>query len=466
MKTLTPKKVLLSLLFIAIGIGIALIPPPELLTVASMRFLGIFATTILMLIFQLYPAPLVTLLACVAFAAFGVSKFPEAFTAWSGETMWTVILMMIFATGIAKTGLIDRIAFNIIKFFPASYTGMVLAIMATSTVLAPLVPNSYSKCAVLGPFAAAVAKANNIEKGSKPAAGLFCAFYVPAANHSIAFLTGSAMTFVLIGMMGEGYAFSWIGWFVAASVWFVVNVALTFLFIQLYYKPKKNLPISKDLIHQRIKELGPMSKKEIGAAVIMLVSILLWVLGSTIGLKAYAVAALAFAAMFLMDIFTMKDFQNAVPWGGLITLVASLLSISALVSTVGVGAWLAKVAAPLITQVIPNVYIFLIVLCVATYLLRYLECTGLATLAIIAAIFLPIGQTLGIHPFITLFADYMALLVWNLSFHNPYYLQAEAVVDGLITHKNVVSMSYAYMLINLLGLLASVPLWRALGMLG
>ena len=90
--------------------------------------------------------------------------------------MWTVILMMIFATGIAKTGLIDRIAFNTLKFFPATYTGMVVAIMATSTILSPIVPNSYSKCAVLGPFAASVAKANNIEKGSKAAAGLFCAF--------------------------------------------------------------------------------------------------------------------------------------------------------------------------------------------------------------------------------------------------------------------------------------------------
>lgn len=286
----------------------------------------------------------------------------------------------------------------------------------------------------------------------------------------MAFLTGSAMTFVLLGMMGD-YAFpwkmtfSWIGWLVAASVWLVVNLVLTFLFILLYYRPKQKLNISKDLIHQRIKELGPMSKKEKAAAIIMAASILLWVLGSTIGLHAFAVAALAFAAMFLMGIFTMKDFQTEVPWGGLITLVASLLSISALLNTVGVGKWLAEVAAPIITTVIPNVYVFLVVLCVTTYLLRYLECTGLATLAIIAAIFLPIGQTLGIHPFITLFADYMALLVWNLSFHNPYYLQAEAVVDGLITHKNVVSMSYAYMLINLLGLLASVPLWQMLEMI-
>ena len=464
MKTTNTKKYVLSIICILIGVGIALIKPPGSLTVESMRYLGIFMTAILMLILQLYPAPLVALFACVAFVSFHVCTFPEAFSAWSGDTMWTVILMMIFATGISKTGLIDRIAFNIIKFFPSSYTGMVVAIMATSTILSPVVPNSYSKCAVLGPFASAVAKANNIEKESKAAAGLFCAFYVPAAVHTMAFLTGSAMTFVLIGMMGKGYSFSWGQWFLCSSIWFIVNLILTFVFILVYCKPKEKLNISKELIHQRIAELKPFGSDEKAASIILAVSILLWITGSYIGIKPYTVAALAFAAMFLKGIFTMKDFQDMVPWGGLITLVASLLSISAVLNVVGINEWLASVAAPVIIRFIPNIYVFIIVLCITAYLLRYLECTGLASLAIIAAIFLPIGASLGIHPFITLFADDLAILVWNLSFHNPYYLQAEAVVDGLIVHKNVVSMSYAYMVIHIVGLLASVPLWKYLGM--
>ncbi len=464
MKSANTKKYVLSIICILIGVVIGLASPPAMLTAESMRYLGIFMTAVLLLIFQLYPAPLVGLFACVAFVAFQVCTFPQAFSAWSGDTMWTVILMMVFASGIAKTGLIDRIAYNIIKFFPPTYTGMVVAIMSTSTILSPIVPNSYSKCAVLGPFAAAVAKANNIKKGSKAAAGLFCAFFVPAAVHTMAFLTGSAMTFVLIGMMGDGYSFSWTEWFVCSSVWFLVNLVLTFVFILVYYRPKEKLNISKELINQKIAELKPMSSDEKAASIILGVSIVLWITGSYTGLKPYTVAAMAFCAMFLKGIFTMQDFQNMVPWGGLITLVCSLLSISALLGVVGVNQWLASVAAPMIIRFIPNVYVFLIVECVCTYLLRYLECTGLASLAIIAAIFLPIGAPLGIHPFITLFADDLAVLVWNLSFHNPYYLQAEAVVDGMITHKNVVSMSYAYMVIHILGLLASVPFWRFLGM--
>ena len=104
-------------------------------------------------------------------------------------------------------------------------------------------------------------------------------------------------------------------------MWFAVNLVLTFLFILVYYRPKEKLNISKDLINRKIAELKPMNSDEKAASVILILSILLWITGSYTGLKPYTVAALAFCAMFLKGIFTMKDFQDMVPWGGLITLV-------------------------------------------------------------------------------------------------------------------------------------------------
>ena len=186
-----------------------------------------------------------------------------------------------------------------------------------------------------------------MKKGSKAAAGLFCAFFVPAAVHTMAFLTGSAMTFVLIGMMGEAYSFSWVEWFVCSSVWFIVNLALTFAFILFYYKPKEKLNIFKELINQKIAELKPMSSDEKVAATILAVSIVPWITGSYTGLKPSTVATIAFGAMFLKGIFTMQDFQNMVPWGrthhpG----VLAALHLPRCWTWWGVNQWLASVALP------------------------------------------------------------------------------------------------------------------------
>ena len=408
MKSVNTRKYCLSILCILIGLVIGLIRPPGELTVESMRYLGIFMTAVLLLILQLYPAPLVALFACIAFVAFHVCTFPEAFSAWSGDTMWTVILMMIFATGIAKTGLIDRIAYNIIKFFPATYTGMVVAIMATSTILSPIVPNSYSKCAVLGPFAASVAKANNIKKGSRAAAGLFC--ILCSGRHPYHGLSDRQRHDLCADWYDDGMSADRM--VICCSPWFIKPGMTSSFYIQVYYKPKEKLNISKELIHQKIAELKPMSSDE-KAGCLHLAAHPHPALITILHRLKVTLQALP-SGMFLKGIFTMKDFQDMVPWGGLITLVASLLSLSALLNVVGVNNWLASVAARIIIRFIPNVYVFIILLCISTYLLRYLECTGLATLAIIAAIFLPIGAPLGIHPFITLFADYLAMLWYGI----------------------------------------------------
>ena len=85
MKSANIKKYVLSILCILIGLAIGLSRPPGELTVESMRYLGIFMTAVLLLILQLYPAPLVALFACIAFVTFHVCTFPEAFSAWSGD---------------------------------------------------------------------------------------------------------------------------------------------------------------------------------------------------------------------------------------------------------------------------------------------------------------------------------------------------------------------------------------------
>ena len=66
MKSANIKKYVLSILCILIGLAIGLSRPPGELTVESMRYLGIFMTAVLLLILQLYPAPLVALFACIA----------------------------------------------------------------------------------------------------------------------------------------------------------------------------------------------------------------------------------------------------------------------------------------------------------------------------------------------------------------------------------------------------------------
>ena len=78
-----------------------------------------------------------------------ITTFAGAFSAWSGSTLWLVIMVFALSVGIANSGLLTRIALKMLSLFPATYKGAVTALMATSVVLGPLVPSLSAKTAAM-----------------------------------------------------------------------------------------------------------------------------------------------------------------------------------------------------------------------------------------------------------------------------------------------------------------------------
>ena len=81
-----------------------------------------------------------------------VFTMPGLFGAFSGSTVWLVIMVFALSAGIGKSGLLNRIAIAILSVFPPSYTGAVVAMMCTGTVLSPLIPSVNAKVNILIPL--------------------------------------------------------------------------------------------------------------------------------------------------------------------------------------------------------------------------------------------------------------------------------------------------------------------------
>ena len=182
-----------------------------------------------------------------------VFTMPGLFGAFSGSTVWLVIMVFALSTGIGKSGLLNRIAIAILSVFPPTYTGAVVAMMCTGTVLSPLIPSVNAKVNILIPFATFTTEEMGIKPRSKGALGLFTACYLPAYLGGNAFLTGSVYVSVICGFITsyaaalgvEGASFNFVSWLVAASVWFVVLLAGTFLFCAVLCRPAEKVEFSK-----------------------------------------------------------------------------------------------------------------------------------------------------------------------------------------------------------------------------
>ena len=237
----TVIKLIKIIIPILIALGISFITPPGELTVASMRFAGIFVCLIIWMVLNIWPDFVITLVGLCAFVIFGVCTFGDAFSPFAGSSVWLVIGAFGLSAGVAKSGLLKRLSYMILRLFPESFQGQVIALFATGLVISPLIPSLNAKAAILAPFSAQVSEALKYEKSSKGARGLFAVVAIVTTVVGMAFFSGAVPVATLIGMMPEDQApaMTWMKWFSGTWLWMIVVIVLTYLAVILLYKPKE-----------------------------------------------------------------------------------------------------------------------------------------------------------------------------------------------------------------------------------
>lgn len=402
-----------------------------------------------------------------------VFTMPGLFGAFSGSTVWLVIMVFALSTGIGKSGLLNRIAIAILSVFPPTYTGAVVAMMCTGTVLSPLIPSVNAKVNILIPFATFTTEEMGIKPRSKGALGLFTACYLPAYLGGNAFLTGSVYVSVICGFITsyaaalgvEGASFNFVSWLVAASVWFVVLLAGTFLFCAVLCRPAEKVEFSKTFFKDRLKEMGAMRRDEKIAAAVLVIALLLWSTSSFHGMDTAMIGWAAICVMCATGLLAPSDFNTKIPWS-LVVFIGSLLGMANYMSTLGWSDAIAGVLGPILAPLVASPWIFVPFICIFTYLLRFLIIEQNTALVVVMAIFGGLMHAAGMNLYVIIFTEFMSSMCWTVPYMNPFAMATLGVAGGkYVTFPEMRRASILYMAINLVGCTASIPLWYALGFL-
>ena len=455
------------------------------LSPASMVYAGVFLSVILLLLTNaladwvvVMGASALLILSDAVFRKAGVYADPVfttggLFGAFSGSTVWLIIMVFALSAGISKSGLLNRIAVLILSKFPPTYNGSVLAMMLTGTVLSPLIPSVNAKVNILIPFATSTTEAMKIEPRSKGALGLFSACYMPAYLGGNAFITGSVYASVICGFVtsyaeslgAEGATFNFGSWFIAASIWFVVLLVGTYIFSAIICRPSQKIEFSKTFFKDKLTEMGPMKRDEKIAMWILIIALALWSTSSIHGMDTGMIGWAAICVMCATGLLEPADINKKVPWS-LIIFIGSLLGMANYMSSLGWSDTIAAVLGPVLSPLVANKFIFVAFLCIFTYALRFLIIEQNTALVVVMAIFGGLMKAAGINIYVIIFVEFMSSMCWTVPYMNPFAMATLGVAGGkYVTFKEMQKASFAYMFINLIGCLLSVPLWYGLGFL-
>lgn len=435
------------------------------LTREGMKYMGVLLCMIYFLLVNLCEEYIIVMFALAVCVFMNIDRFTEIFSAFSNTTVWLLIGVLPLSAIISKSGLMKRIALHVLKLFPNTYFGQMLALTVAGIVLSPLIPSITAKASILAPFAVNVAEEMQFEKKSKGLMGLFMAVYLMGAVSGHVFYSGSMNVFIMLGLLPESMqnTFTWGSWLQASCIWGLAIYIIGFAVMFWLYRPKGAQNMPENYISDKIREMGPMTVIEKKVLVVLVITLLGWITKSVHGISEAAIALMAVFVLALMGTVKKQDFRGGVAWD-MIIFIGGLMCMATLMTNLGVDTWIANLLSPFIKPMLVNEYVFIIVLSLIVAVSRYFIVSAISAVSLFYIVFAGPAQSIGISPWVTGFVIVTIGQLWSTQYNSTTYLTSVAVLgDDVLDFKQAVKMSHAYVVISIIGFVLSVPLWKYLG---
>ena len=297
-------------------------------------------------VFEVVPIGITAIVIGVTQALFMIRKPDVAFSDFMTPSVWFIFGSIIIGMTFSKTGLTKRMAYKMLAIVGEKTSMIYLGCFVMTAAMTLVMAHTAVAAAVFPLLMAIYSLYDDSEKPTRFGKGLFIGMAFTAGAGSIITLLGAARGAVAVGfykdIIGKEITF-----FGLTKYMFPVGIVMTFaiwgLMLVLFRPEKKTIPGLRERANQLYAKLGPVTKNEILAVVIVLAAVVFLSLSSFIpALKEYNKAAVILVTtilFFFFKILSIKDLED-VPWN-IILLFGGAMSIGFCLWQTGAAKWIA-----------------------------------------------------------------------------------------------------------------------------
>lgn len=456
---------------LAIGIGLALVPPPPGLGQHAWYYFALFSGVVAALVTEPIPNAATGLVGLSLAAAlsrwtlyapadlakpgFNVvsASINWALSGFASTTVWLVGGAFMFALGYRKTGLGRRIALLLVRTLGKRTLTLGYATTFAEAVLAPFTPSNTARGAgIIYPVVASLPGLYD-SRPHDPSArriGGYIMWTTFAADciTSTLFMTACAPNFLARDFIGKiAHVTITYGDWMRMSLPFALPLllALPVLAYWLFPPEIKRSPEASDWARSELTAMGRLRWREVVLAVLVIGAILAWVFGGSVIDPTLA----AFAAVSLMLVFgvvTWDDMaKNDSAWTTIV-LLATLVTLADGLSRCGFVKWFADFTAGHVGSLSPQLVLMALV---AVYFLSHYmfasltaHTTAMMPMMLAAGLSIPsldpktlalgLAMVTGIMGVLTPYATGAALPYYNSGYITPAQFWRLGAIFGLI----------------------------------
>ncbi len=297
-------------------------------------------------VFEVVPIGITSLAIGVLQALFMIRPAKEAFKDFMDPSVMFIFASIMIGLVFTKTGLTKRLAYKMLMVVGEKTSMIMLGAFVVTAALTHIMAHTAVAATIYPLLASIYALYGEGEQKTKFGKSLFIGMAYVAGAGSIVTLLGAARGAVALGffkdIMNQEISFFQLSYYM-----FPIGWLMTFLlwgFFMLVLKPeKKSIPGLREKARQLNADLGPISRREITAALIVFGCILVMSLRSFIPIlkpvDKTAIILISTILFFITGIMDVQDLED-IPWN-IILLFAGAMSIGFCLWETGAAKWLA-----------------------------------------------------------------------------------------------------------------------------
>ena len=297
-------------------------------------------------VFEVVPIGVTSLAIGVLQAMFLIRPARDAFTDFMVPSVMFIFASIMIGLVFTKTGLTKRLAYKMLVIVGEKTSMIYLGCFIVTSALTHIMAHTAVAATIYPLLISIYSLYGEGDKKTKFGKGLFIGMAYVAGAGSIVTLLGAARGAVALGfykdIVGADISFFQLTWYMFPIGWLMTFILWGFFMI--FFKPeKKTIPGLREKARQLSAELGPLTRNEIKAAIIVGACILVMAakqfLPALAPIDKTAIILVSTILFFVTGIMDIDDLE-AIPWN-IILLFAGAMSIGNCLWQTGAASWMA-----------------------------------------------------------------------------------------------------------------------------
>lgn len=433
----------------------------------GLRLLGLLSFTLIYWVFRVLPDYGVALIFALGLILTRLGS-PDTVMGGFASTTWFMTLGVLgLGAAITGSGLFYRLSLHLVRLFPLKFYWQIFATGLMGVLVMALIPQQTARTAITSQMLVNLSESLGYKTPSKASTGLFAASFLGLGQLGFLFLTGSTTSLIAWGLLPSDVRaqFTWGYWFIAALPPTLVVITIILLCIMFLYRPESEPKISYKMVQTQLDVLGPLSYKEWISFSALSLTVVGWLTAPYHGIDGAWIALVAFAILVNTGVLDWGTMRKAIDWELLIYMGVTL-SIPELLTRAKIDHWLVELISPLILPFLHNPALFFIIIALLTYVLKLIF-TSFLTVVTLSVALLPLSIDIEMSPWIIAMIILMASELWFFPFQVDWHTLAYSTSDRKgFSYPLMCRVNPFYAVAYIVGLIAAIPYWRYLGLMG